>query len=500
MRLHGFIGNSYSLPDLPVECQRTINLYAQIDESQNGVDGEVGYLVSTPGLRLLATVGTGPIRGEYTLSNGAQAVVSGSEIYQSTALGVYAKAGDILTASGPVSMADNGTQLCIVDGANGYIVSLSTGTVTQITSAGWTGADTVTFQDGYFIFNNPGTGQFYWSDLYDGLNEDPLNFITAEGSPDNTVAVLSNQRQLWVAGAKTIEVFWNSGSETTFSRIDGAFIEYGCGAAQSLKKLANSIIWLGGGQNGAGIVWMAVGFQPKRISNHAVEYAIQKTGDISGATAWVYQVDGHNFYCLNLPGADVTWVFDISTGQWHERAYLVNGEFQRHRAECYSFAFDTHIVGDYENGNLYALDPEVRSDNGQPLKWVRRAPHLGANRKRIFYSRAELVARVGTGLDAQALYAEFAYGEPDYEASDYWESGILANKLDPSVELRYSDDYGNTWSTPRRRSLGKIGEYAKRVYWDQLGQSRNRTFEISGSDPVKIALLGMELTAKPGVS
>jgi hypothetical protein len=477
-RINGFIGGAYTLQQVSIDCQRCMNLYPQITESQNQADGEIGALISAPGLRLLGTCGTGPIRGIYVASTGGMAVVSGSEVYRVGLNWTFVKVGDLLTSSGRVSMADNGLQLIIVDGVHGYIVSLSTGTLTQITSASFPGADTVTFQDGYFICNNPGTGQFFWSNLYDGLTYDALNFITAEGSPDATVAVLSNARQLWVFGAKTIEVFWNSGSDSTFSRIDGAYIEYGCSAPSTALRFSNTIMWVGGGPNGAGIVWQAQGYQPKRVSNHGVELAIQGYGDLSSATAWAYQKDGHAFYVLNFPNANTSWVYDISTGQWHERAYLgSDGNFQRHRAECYAFGFNEHCVGDYQNGNIYALDSNTFTDNGNPLVRLRRAPHLSADGRRIFFSKFQLMSQVGVGLD-----------------------GSPAVGIDPQVELRYSDDFGNTWSTPQARSLGKIGEYAKRVIWRRLGQSRTRVFEVRVSDPVDVTILGAELDATPGVS
>ena len=71
---------------------------------------------------------------------------------------------------------------------------------------------------------------------------------------------------------------------------------------------------------------------------------------------------------------------------------------------------------------------------------------------------------------------------------------------DPQVMLRWSDDGGHTWSNEHWASTGKIGEYGKRVIWRRLGMTtklRDRVYEISGSDPVKIAIMGAELTATP---
>ena len=477
-KLRSFIGPSYTLQSVNIDCQRAVNLYPQITESQNQADGEIGALIGTPGMTLLATVGTGPIRGLYVASTGAMACVSGSEVYRIASDWTATLAGALVTNVGRVVMADNGLQMLLVDGRYGYILSFVDGSLTQIDATTFPGAATCTFQDGYFICDNPGTGQFFWSNLYDGLTWDALNFITAEGSPDATVAVLSNARQVWVAGSKTVEVYWNSGADTTFSRIDGAFIEYGCVARHTFQRFSNTVMWLGGGQTGQGVVWMAQGYQPKRVSNHGVELAIQGYGDLSTATAWCYQENGHAFYVLNFPAADTSWVYDISTGQWHERAYLgSDGNFQRHRAQNYAYAYETHVVGDYETGAIYSLSDSVYTDAGNPLVRMRRAPHLSADGHRIFFSKFQLMCRVGSGLDGAVTYAS-----------------------DPTVELRYSDDFGHTWSTAQSRSLGQIGNHAKRVIWRRLGQARNRVFEVRISDPVEVALLSAELDATPGVS
>jgi hypothetical protein len=46
--------------------------------------------------------------------------------------------------------------------------------------------------------------------------------------------------------------------------------------------------------------------------------------------------------------------------------------------------------------------------------------------------------------------------------------------------------------------LGSGGDYGKRVLWRRLGMTtklRDRVYEISGSDPVEISILGAELVA-----
>lgn len=475
-QLRGFIGGAYSLQSVNIDCQRSVNLFPQITESQNQADGGTGSLISAPGKRLLGTCGSGPIRGIYATSTGGLGIVSGNEVYRSSDAWVFTLVGTLLTSSGPVSMADNGTQLIIVDGPYGYIVSLVTGELTQITSEGFPGANTVVFNGSYFLINNPGTNEFARSSGWDGLSWDALDFIAAEANPDHVVAVRDFKNQIAVLGEQTVEYYWNSGADTTYSRIDGALIEYGCGAAQTVCKFANTMLWLGGGTTGAGIVWQAEGYVPKRISNHGVEVAIRGYGDISDATAWVYQHEGHAFYILNFPGAKASWVYDISTGQWHERCALAaDGTFDRDRAEVYAWAYGEHVVGDYENANIYALDYSTFTDNGAPLVRMRRAPHLSADGKRLFFSKFQMMARVGSGLDGAPVVG-----------------------TDPQVELRYSDDFGHTWSTAKTKSLGKLGNYAARVIWRQLGQARNRVFEVRVSDPVEVTILSADMDLAAG--
>jgi len=66
--------------------------------------------------------------------------------------------------------------------------------------------------------------------------------------------------------------------------------------------------------------------------------------------------------------------------------------------------------------------------------------------------------------------------------------------------LRWSDDGGHTWSNEHWKSMGKIGTYGTRTIWRRLGMTekiRDRVYEVSGTDPVKIAIVGAELFITP---
>jgi len=261
-------------------------------------------------------------------------------------------------------------------------------------------------------------------------------------------------------------------------RIQGAFNEIGCAAPYSVAKLDNGLFWLGSDARGRGIVYRANGYTGQRISTHAIEWQIQEYGDISDAIGYTYQQDGHAFYVLIFPSAQTTWVYDVATQAWHERAGWDNGLFVRHRSNCQVVYNDEIVVGDFENGNIYAFDLNVYSDNGDIQKWLRswRALPTGQNDlKRSSQHALQIDCETGVGIN----------------------NGQGSN---PQIVLRWSDDGGHTWSNEHWTSMGKVGEYFRRAIYRRLGMTlklRDRVYEVSGTDPVKIAIMGAQLYVTP---
>lgn len=478
VRFPGFIGPSYTLSSVNVDCQRCMNLYPEMDALGTGKEHEVASLVSTPGLTLLCTLPASPVRGAWVSSKGVLYVVGGNKLYSISSAWAHTELGSLNTATGPVSMADNGLQLVVVDGPNGYSLTLADNTFAQITDSNFLGSSQVTFQDGYFIFIKPDSQQFYCSDL-NAITFSALNTGSAEGSPDNLVGQIDYQQSLYLFGTQSCEVFYDSGdTPCPFTRIQGAVIAVGCAAPFSIAKLQSGVFWIGGDDTGQGIVYQMQGYQPTRISTQAIESSIRSVGvtNLSNAKAYTYQQGGHVFYCLNVPGLNFTWVYDVSTGLWHERTFLGKWGFERHRADCAASAYGVNIVGDYASGNLYSFDALNYTDNGTSIVRMRAAPHFSQSLVRIFHQSFQLDMEAGVGLSG------------------------LSQGINPQAMLQWSDDGGHTWSNEKWTGIGQIGATKTRVIWRRLGASRDRVYRIMISDPVKVTLIGAELGVEQGVA
>lgn len=469
------LGSAYVARSVNAADARMINLFPEL-VPEGGK--EPAFLNRAPGLKLKISVGSGPIRGMWVFG-GNLYVVSRNKLYKVDSNYAVTQLGTVSGTSGPVSMVDNGIQLFIACNGPSYIYNSQTNVFAQITDGDFPGAVTVAYLDGYFVFNEPNSQKIWVTELLNGTSIDPLDFASAEGSPDGVVGIIADHREIWAFGTNSVEVWYNSGNaDFPLSRIQGAFNEIGCAAPYSIAKMDNGLFWLGKDARGQGIVYRANGYTGQRISTHAVEWQIQQYEDMSDAIGYTYQQDGHSFYVLIFPQADTTWVYDVATQAWHERAGFDNGDFTRHRSNCQAFFQGDVLVGDYENANVYSFDLSDFSDNGSVQKWLRswRAlPTSQNNLKRSAQHSLQLDLETGVGLN-------------------------LGQGSDPQVMLRWSDDGGHTWSNEHWIGIGKIGEFYRRAIWRRLGMTmkiRDRVYEVSGTDPVKIAIIGAELNVSP---
>lgn len=483
------IGGSYLAKSVIANAQRCINLFPE----KNQPDALVPLTYyQRPGFRALASgPEAAPVRQVYRASNGVGYCVIGQKVYLISQTWELTELGTLLTpATTPVSFSDNGITIWLVDGSStGYQIDLTTNvfSATVDPSGIFTGADRVDYIDTFMLWNVPGTKNF-GSTLSNTISFDPTYIAAKTNFPDPLVTLIVNRHEILLLGQSKTEIWYDAGNpDFPFAELPGAYTEHGCCAKYSIASQDIAVYWLGQDLQGQGIVFRQRGYECKRISNHALEFAIQKYGTISDAIGYTYQQNGHVFYVLSFPSADATWAFDEATEEWSQRAWTDgDGVLHRDRSNCAAFIYGTNVVGDWENGTLYALDPNVYTDEvlgtAGPISFVRSFPHIG----------------IGIGQDSRPVTAdgrtlEFSLFTADIECGNV-APGI--NGKAGEIFLRWSDDRGHTFGQAVPQPLGAPGQYISQPRWPTLGMARDRIFELSWSSPGQVGLNGAWVEAK----
>lgn len=456
-----------------------MNVYCEPAETPNGGKGDSRMmLVKVPGRAVTHELPDAPLRCLYSGDGNRVFAVSGSTLYELFQDGTYNALGTVMGGTSPAQIFSNGTQLFVVTGSKGYIADGET--VDYVVDCCQGG-----YLDGYFLAvkgAEPGESKtFRISELLNGKSWPTLDFANVDQSPDNIQALLVDHRQALFLKQQTAVTYWDSGNtDFPFQPVEGSFVEQGCIAPWSAVRIDNTVMWLGGDERGAGIVWRMQGYTPVRVSNYAVEYAMQQSAragnDLRNATALSEQYLGHAFYSLTF-GTE-TWVYDCSTGLWHQRGVWnpATAQWQCDRARYHCYAWGIHLVGGGDDtGRVYEQAVAYQDDAGDALRWIRRSPHVAnAAGRMVYYSNLFLDFQVGVGTESMTEQ--------------------------PTVMVRHSNDGGNTWNAEEQVALGKIGQYSYRARQVLCGSGRDRVIEVSGTDPVEIALNEASIDAVLGTS
>ncbi len=341
------------------------------------------------------------------------------------------------------------------------------------TDGAFQGGTNVDIVDNYFVYNRPGTQQFGASAVLSPISP-ALSFGSKDGAPDDLVTLIVDHREIYLLGETSSEVWVDQGTTPfPFTRIPGTSTQHGIAAPFSMARLGNSFAYLSRNNRGQAMIVQMNGYVPQRISTHAVEATLVNQ-NISDATAWTYQLEGHEIYVISFPSLNLTWCYDISSGMWHKWLYTNNqGQYERARGNCCAVFQGQVMVGDYANGKVYKLDKTNYTDDGQKVRRLRRAPHLVTDFQRQYFEELQIQFQPGVGLS-------------------------LGDGVNPQAMLRWSNDGGSTWSNEHWTSIGRMGKYENRAIWRRLGWARDRVYEVSISDPVNAVIVSANLKATAG--
>jgi len=419
-------------------------------------DKEVDFAVmAIPGLPLFGALGSDACRGAHVMA-GVLYVIAGALLYAVASDGSSTAIGYI-SGSGPVRMDDSGSQLAICAAPIGYVYD----GVTLASPSGLPMVSDVAYLDGYMVWTVYNSNQFVFSEIGDAMVYDPLDVATVAGAPGNLVGVINNHRELMFFKNKTLEIWYDSGdADNPIQRQGNAFIERGTLDRDSIVKIDNSVHFMGNDR----IVYRLAGYEPQRISTHAIEFSF-RAADI--ARAFEYTQEGHKFYVIS--SNDVTMVFDMATGAWHERKSY---NLPTWRVSASVDAYGTTVFCDRYTGNLYRPDFDTYTEAGDPIRVEIGLPSVDSgNRSRVTMYAFEVYCETGVGLS-------------------------VGQGSDPKIVMLYSKNGGRTWSNEMERSLGVIGDYEHRAVWRPGVQFRQIDIRLYVTDPVRRFMISYWIDAR----
>lgn len=442
---------SYRHRSRPVSSQRMVNCLLETPPKGE----EQPPVVASFGIASLSTIGNGPMRGGCVI-NGVPFVVSGQTLYQVASNGTGTALGTVPGVSTCDMTGDTDEVLCVTAGAMHRYDGV---TVAPIADADFPGAQWVEYLDGYAIIG-PGDGTVYVNETahsFSGWNA--LDFASAEGAPDDILGAIVDHRQVFLGGKETIEIWENTGNaDFPLERSPGGFIELGLGARFGFAKHSNTVFFYASD----GTIRMLAGYDPQRISTHAVEQAIEGYADKT-CTTLVWMESGHAMVGFRF--AEGMWVYDLSTQLWHER---LSYGYDTWRALFALRAYGRWLVGDSLSNKLGYLSADTFSEWGDVLRFSVTSPSVGNRYDR--HGQLEVMFESGVGL-------------------------VTGQGSDPQAMLRFSDDGGRNWSNEYWRSMGAIGNTRALTRWNRLGMVNPgpRVYEVSVSDPVRRTIIQADL-------
>jgi hypothetical protein len=349
--------------------------------------------------------------------------------------------------------------------------NIATFTPTAVTSgfdSDLPAVNSVDHLDGYFIFTT-GSGQIWATDL-NAVTVNALSFTTDQTSGGLYRGVSWGGR-LYAFGRKATGIYTDAAtSPFPLAKVD--VIPRGIAGPYCVTGQQDGFskgLFIIGDDNST---YSVEGNALSKISTPDLDGLVEAVSDKTTLEMCSYISRGHAFVQITCPAW--TWVYNINNGKWHQRqSYLLTNS----RITQTTYAFSKWLCGDSESGNVQQITSTAAKEIDEPLICeVWSAP------LHDFPKRAR----------GASAFFDFAVGVGDATGEEPIET-------DPSVEISYSTDGGQTFSIPRIRKLGaqSLGKARVRVNQIKACGAQGYIWKVTMSDPPHFSLMAGEMTGEP---
>jgi hypothetical protein len=444
---------------------RLINCYAE----PMGSGGRASYAIHrVPGLLAFGTSARTGFRGAFLCQNVLYAGFSGKLEKWTSAGGASTNVGNLNgTKKGFFAQNNAATPDKIFVDPDGNIATFTAAAVTNASpDVDLPAVNSVTQLDGYFIFTT-GSGQI-WSSGLNATTVDPLAFTTEQTSGGLVRGVTWGGRLL-AFGNKTTAVYSDAGT-SPFPLARVAVIPRGIAGPYCVTGYEDNF---GRGPHFVGddnSVYRLDGLSPTKVSPPDLDGLIESVTDKTTLEMSSYISRGHGMIELSCPAW--TWVLNTNTSWWHEKAQYLG---TRSRVAGSIYAFDKWLTGDSASGNIVEISKTSYLDIAEPITtevW------------------SDPVQKFPQQIRVPSIWIDMAVGVGDA-------TGVDPVATDPDIEVNWSDDGGQTFSTPRVCKIGRQSVGRTRVRVNQCGRSKSqgRIIKVRQSSQVHFGLMGGEMAA-----
>ena len=375
-------------------------------------------------------------------------------------------------------LTSTGTRyICFNNGSELWYHVVGSGTSTQVVDADYPASTypTVVFLDGYLFVIKKDTGDIYNSDLDTPANWTAGNYATAEINSDLAVALAKVKNYLVCFGRDGIEFFYD-GANPSGSPLSRNESFYKSVTLTSNVCVIGDSLFFSGRMKGQGQrIFELSGESLNPVSVSWVDRTLQDKGynsllasGNSEMQGFGLSLNGQHFYLFCIAPLDVLMVYDLNNKLWYKWELAGTGS-NRNQLQAIWTAND--LVQDY---------PFIA---------------LGNN---TFISAFSSITYQDYSVDFTCSYTTADYTSDTFNwkmcsrvalLCDYPSTGGAAS----TAQISWSDDDGNTFSTPRDLTVTTNNPYIT-----QCGRFRSRNWRIEYSDNYPFRMWGLSMDLNIG--
>ena len=354
------------------------------------------------------------------------------------------------------SVATSLNEVVCVNGISNFVYKIKEDELTTIQEINpdidFKKCSSVVYVNKRFVFNQRDSSEFIWTDI-DSLQ---LNgeYATTQKDADINTSMQSIKNSLVIFGEKSIER-WVKGNDI-FNFISDGSISYnlGCISPSTVCKIKNNLYFVG---NDDIIYTMGADLQPRRISNSWIEKVVSSSIKES-LSSYCYSYQGRIFYVLQIVQKNLTFVYDVTTGQWHRRVSGSNGN------KYYDGFFSFNVRGrvlvlSRSQNKIFVLNDKPKDVNDSIFKSLTLPKNVYRKAKGKVFSIKNLLMEVNLGFSEEPLEFNLKLGTKKSKVVFGAETGYHTNNLNFNNIGTVSNEQDITISTYGNQSLEIGGIY-----------------------------------------